>query len=465
MKLFRAIILSGVCLFWITTALAANHHLAYSKKLGADIYILSDQLNWCQRLVKVEIRLAPNSPLAVQGIGPFFKNKIGPILDAECPQIELAVISVTNTGTGEKVVMAKASKDAGWLAQIDDQKSPYHQVGIGILIALGIILLMYLRLKKKGKKPYAPEHMPTKNLDHQNEKAGTRSPLAADYEKKSGRYVPKTKIKRVYHPKTALVVTPRYQQRINAIPKQNSIDNGGTTSAGLRGEAEVLEVVKSIGGGIVYWGLGLSINEKKCEFDILVVTQHGLLHVEVKNLYGHWRPVASSNGNASQWKRDSDDTVIHSPIRQADRARRLLGDTAKQICYDMLPVHSVVVVTNKNFEFCGTEDECVALMRTEEFDRYYSDFVYGYGSNIAATSKPRLSRLISFISKYKQYPVFCDLATINKEQASNKLHGVQSEKEYIGFLNHQIRNVWKCDRPDIDKPWIWFGSTEDMAPK
>lgn len=409
-----------------------SHRLAYSKKLGAEVYILSEEEKWCQRVVKVEIRLLDDSPLIQSGVNDFFKKQVSPVLDEHCPDTELAIITVRRTKDGQQLSTTKSSKEENWDIKTGSHIFENKNVIIGLAVSLGLLLLLALRLNS-GNKP-----------DHEPKVAPTRT---------------KTKGRR----RRPQIESPVYHRRIGDIPSQDASDNGGAEGAGLRGEAEVLEVIRAIGGGMVYWGLGLSINDRKCELDALVVTQHGLLHVEVKNMWGEWSPIRDPNSNYVLWKRESDKKTVKSPIRQADRARRLIGDAAKQICYDILPVHSVVVVTNDDFSFTGSNDERVALMRLGEFKKYYQDFAHGYGTAIKATSKPRLARFVSFIANHKQYPVFFDLRSLDEDKQRSTLHNIKTDTDYIDALRSLIMEVWECDK-DIKKPWIWFGSTEDMAP-
>jgi hypothetical protein len=106
MKRASLIILAMLCTYAAAmgTAYGAfEEKLAYSNKLGAEVFLLSDTKDMCQRTVRVEIRLTEGSPLIEGGVKDFFKKKVSRVLDQRCPDVELAIISVTRSQNGENL--------------------------------------------------------------------------------------------------------------------------------------------------------------------------------------------------------------------------------------------------------------------------------------------------------------------------------------------------------------------------
>lgn len=401
---------------------AEPYHFAFSKKQGVDVYVVSDGMDWCQRLVEIQIRLAVDSPLLKSGIEDFFRDQVGPLLNAQCPSAERVIIIVVKAGTGQQIATIRANRADGWNPRNawTDGKRKLAIVALG---GFGCVLLgwaMYIRRRDAPRGCVIPH----------------------------------------------IVTAPGYYRRLGSIPDQSAPDNGGAAGAGLRGEAAILKDIKVIGGGIVYWGLGLSFDKQRCEFDILVMAPHSLLHVEVKNLCGKWRPDADSveGGYATKWFRQSDGTIIKSPITQANRARFLLGEAARAICAYQIPVHSVVVVANDTFEFAGEKDDRVKLMRDVDFREYYESYANGPGSSLVAVAKPRLARLPLYLMHFNQLPVCFDLRSFGVDRTNVDNRHEWTDEDYVREFRCQLMEAWNWDKVENHNSGIWFGSSEAVHP-
>jgi len=238
--------------------------------------------------------------------------------------------------------------------------------------------------------------------------------------------------------------------------------------AGDHGEARVLQAICYTGGGIVYWGLGLSNRNSKCEMGILVVAPHGLLHVNVKNLRGTWESgefYAEPKGRTVQtWRRQEDGLVLSkSPVFQANRARKMLGSAVSDLCNTMLPVHSVVVVANDSFQFSGDTDDGVTIMSLDEFDDFYRDFAHGSLARLQAARKGTIGSLVQYISGYGQRPAFYDLRMFS-DHPDEKPEVPLMPGAFEDNLLHHLNEVWGLDYRIPKHDQIWFGDKDDMDP-
>ncbi|MFH1914394.1 MAG: nuclease-related domain-containing protein [Pseudomonadota bacterium] len=401
---------------------AEPYHFAFSKKLGVDVFVVSDGDVWCQRLVEIQIRLATGSPLAKEGVEAFFGEQVGPLLNAQCPSVERAIITVIKAETGQRIASIRASRDEGWTPRAALHWTDNTWVLAGSACLVGAVLLWaVVARRRRTARLNAPRQV---------------------------------------------ITSPEYHRRLRAIPDQSAPDNGGSDGAGRRGEAAILKVIRGIGGGIVYWGLGLSFERQRCEFDILVVAPRGVLHVEVKNTAGTWKPDPDSmkEGYATKWIREKDGLVMKSPISQAHRARFLLGEAARVLCSYQLPVHSVVVVANDTFEFAGEKDDRVSLMRDSKFRAYYEEYAHGRESSVVGVAKPRLARLPLSVMRFNQLPVCFDLCSFGMGRVD--VHGLRewTDEDFDRELRSQLIETWQWDKIDIDVPAIWFGSSDDVHP-
>ncbi|WP_285907130.1 nuclease-related domain-containing protein [Pseudodesulfovibrio pelocollis] len=435
--------LLGFLLLAVHAAQSAEpYHFAFSKKKGVDVFVVSDGDAWCQRLVEIQIRLAADSPLAREGVEAFFGKQVGPLLNAQCPSVERAIITVIKAETGQRIASIRASRDEGWTPRAALHWTDNKWVLAGSACLVGAVLLWAVVARRRRT---ARTSAPRQVMAAPEHARGVSQPNAAPH----------------------IVTAPEYHRRLRAIPDRSAPDNGGSDGAGRRGEAAILRVIRGIGGGIVYWGLGLSFERKRCEFDILIVAPRGVLHVEVKNLSGTWKPDPDSmeDGYATKWIREKDGLAMKSPISQAHRARFLLGEAARIICSYQLPVHSVVVVANDTFEFTGEKDDRVSLMRDSEFRAYYEEYAHGRESSVVGVAKPRLARLPLYVMRFKQLPVCFDLRSFGRDRRDIHVLREWTDEDFDRELRCLLMEAWQWDKIGIDVSAIWFGSSDDVHPE
>eukprot|EP00831_Metopus_contortus_P079576 TRINITY_DN7946_c0_g1_i2.p1 TRINITY_DN7946_c0_g1~~TRINITY_DN7946_c0_g1_i2.p1 ORF type:complete len:559 (-),score=47.71 TRINITY_DN7946_c0_g1_i2:1206-2882(-) len=453
MKILQILLLALLSLVTIgATAQAIEpFRLAYSRKLGAEVFILRDRENWCKRLVKVHIVLSEGSPLIKQGIKDFFKDKVSIVLNTECPGVELAVITVSKGKTGQNISTSKASKDEGWLPR-QESILPSEQVFYGGLLLLALLLMTFL-VRRRRKKTSRGMDIPPSQTIAESTQGKVHTILTA--RKARPEASSKVESKPIGSTSDSMVVSPEYYGERRKLLNQSPATRNAV-EAGRFGGILVLDCMKNIGGGIVFWELGLCHKGEVCEMDAVAIAHHGLLHVEVKNIRGTWKPISERADNgAPQWERIEDGNRIHSPTDQANRARFLLCEASRELCCYAIPVHSLVVVVHDGFKFEGEEDDCVKLMSKAEFQTFYTDYMHGQ-SKVPAVAKDRIARLLKYVMDHKQLPVFIDAELISEDVVRT---ANPTREEYMALLDVLLRD-WGYEGKQIYAPETWFGDTE-----
>lgn len=192
---------------------------------------------------------------------------------------------------------------------------------------------------------------------------------------------------------------------------------------GDEGEVKVLSIIESIGKGVVYWSVGLNLFGTKCEFDTLVFTPYGVLHVETKNIAGeYWGDDSVYRPN--RWSKDQghgDIKTMRSPIAQALRARKALRKALEIISKEKIPVMSVVVFANSRFSTKYIVEDRMAYCDLQTFKYFYTEYVNGAMPNTNLVSSVGLAKTMSYLSQAGQIPVFFDESLFSTED-NNKSH-------------------------------------------
>lgn len=91
--------------------------LAFSKRLALDVY--AKGAPWCRSDLDLEVVLHPNSPLLDGGVEGFLE-KLGPVIEAECPQAERHAVRVHGPEERWSEVFLAAAKVDGWAVTAND---------------------------------------------------------------------------------------------------------------------------------------------------------------------------------------------------------------------------------------------------------------------------------------------------------------------------------------------------------
>jgi hypothetical protein len=180
------------------------------------------------------------------------------------------------------------------------------------------------------------------------------------------------------------------------------------------GEAKVLRGLEQEGNCLVYWGLGLLIDGRKTEYDILAVSPFGLLHVEVKHFTGRWeRADNEPSTNPTRWQKiDSQGARLGdpklSPFEQADRAGKMLSEAVQHLAGVRLPLTSVVFFPHERFQLRGINDYRMPYCFGNQVNRFLHEFVRGTAPGVHRVRAEDLARLVRGLQSYRQYPVFFD---------------------------------------------------------
>lgn len=112
----NGIALALACYVLATPVSAAEpHRLAFSKRLGIDVFALpNEQGEWCRSEMTLSLALSKDSPLMTSGIESFVP-KLGPVFAQECPKAEKALVQAYKAENREPTgVTYSATKTAGW---------------------------------------------------------------------------------------------------------------------------------------------------------------------------------------------------------------------------------------------------------------------------------------------------------------------------------------------------------------
>lgn len=182
-------------------------------------------------------------------------------------------------------------------------------------------------------------------------------------------------------------------------------------AAGDMGEIRVLQMMESIGGMIVYWGVGLRRGGGS-EYDILAISEFGLLHVEVKNYSGLY---TSAEGepefNPNKWQRETPGggtQIIKSPFYQAAKAHDNLAEALTEVLGVDVPLYSVIFFENTSFSMRGIQDYRVSFCLSGDMKRYLNSFAHGGRVGTPRVSGELMARLVSYLDNAGHSPVFFD---------------------------------------------------------
>ncbi|MBU1248288.1 MAG: NERD domain-containing protein [Proteobacteria bacterium] len=215
-----------------------------------------------------------------------------------------------------------------------------------------------------------------------------------------------------------LIRTKDYLTRLEQVFSAPSISALPSSEAmrawGDYGEVWALHLFETVGGGIVYWNVGVNyLPSRRSEIDILAITRQGVLHVEVKHYSGRWQAAQGEPGvNPNAWEKqnpyDGQIKTTRSPFSQVMIAHSNLADAIRAAIGVTLPVHSVVFFTHDSFAMDGfSEDRSPFYLRSE-----IAPFVRSFMRNTAGTNEMitpvHLAKLVSYLGAVGQEPVFFD---------------------------------------------------------
>lgn len=474
------IVLGAAALLLVSFAYGtAPEKIAYSRTYGADVYVVGHGKSWCEADIATIARMRPGSVVGDQALHAFYRM-IGMILQNECPEAQKTDFMVlgadgayyfagecslnndwvpvrTGFGLSESITLMRyhASLIADALTgrlladPYGDRLNTLGIAGFVVLIAGGVLFLF------KGKKQTSSRQNFENEVESNQSEQGVPSEPEGVYEDGAA------------GPEPQLVASSCFAQSYEAA-LEGILSEDPRERAGDYGEALVLSKVMETGGGIVYWGLGLSNRGKKCEVDILVVAPHGLLHVEVKNLRGVWKVLSEYDEQgrvrSSHWTRDGyGDLTLKSPVEQANRARTILAETVRNLSDFYLPIHSVVVAAHDEFSLTGAEEDGVKVMSLSEFTDFYQEYAHGSIAQLSAARRGLFASLVEHVASFGQRPAFFDLKLFedDTDQLPNQ---PMSAETYEDYLFSKLAECWSLKTRIPKQDGIWFGTKQDMAP-
>lgn len=116
MRPVRTILPILLCLLMssVDTAEAASwHRLAYSKKMGADVFVGPDGSDWCAKTVKSKVKLDSGSPLRSGGVKTFL-GKVLTVIRNDCPEAAKADFSVVDADGEASLGNYVAESSSNW---------------------------------------------------------------------------------------------------------------------------------------------------------------------------------------------------------------------------------------------------------------------------------------------------------------------------------------------------------------
>jgi hypothetical protein len=472
--------LGAAALFLVSLAYGTPpEKIAYSKTYGADVYVVDHGEDWCDSNISTIARMRHGSVVGDRALDAFYRM-IGMILQDECPKAKKTSFLVLGAD-GEYFFAGECTRDDGWTPArtgfglsegitlmryhttifVDAMTARFFPgsyanrlewLGIGGFVVVFFAAVLFLCRKK--------EQLSTLQ-DHESEPESNQVEEVAPYESVT------VEDGGMESPKPKLVASTVFAESYEAA-LEGKLSEDPKERAGDYGEALVLSKVMQAGGGIVYWGLGLSNRGRKCEVDILIVAPHGLLHVEVKNLSGVWKVLSEYDEQgrvcSSCWTRDGDgDLTMRSPVEQANRARAILAETVRNLTDFYLPIHSVVVAAHGEFSLSGAQDDGVKVMSLSEFDEFYKEYAHGSIAQLSAARRGLFASLVEHVAGYGQRPAFFDLELF-EEGARQVPDQPMSMETYENYLFTKLSEYWSLKTRIPKQDGIWFGNKQDMAP-
>lgn len=116
MRGIRTILPALLCLLMLSAGAAEAaswHRLAYSKKMGAEVFVGPDGTDWCAGTVRGKVKLDTDSPLRSGGVESFL-GKVLTVVRNECPEAEKAAFSVMDANGGASLGSYVAESSTGW---------------------------------------------------------------------------------------------------------------------------------------------------------------------------------------------------------------------------------------------------------------------------------------------------------------------------------------------------------------
>lgn len=98
-------------------AAAEQHRLAFSKKLGVEIFAEGGVGGWCRETLQLRMVSANENIFKNKEISTLIR-KLGKVIEAECPVANSANIKGFNAYTGDMVYQATASIEGSWLPNV-----------------------------------------------------------------------------------------------------------------------------------------------------------------------------------------------------------------------------------------------------------------------------------------------------------------------------------------------------------
>lgn len=203
-----------------------------------------------------------------------------------------------------------------------------------------------------------------------------------------------------------------------------SIHDGTISASPLRlrgweGEMQVLFLIEAVGCGIVYWNVGVNFQGRKCEYDILVLSPFGILHVEVKAYAGSYTPAEGQpTKNPNTWKKVNRITgevkESWSPVSQSLRAKKILSDTFSSICEKPISVETVVVFPDKSFIPSGFEDSRLPWFDAKNFQKFYRALTSGHLKNRPPLEMVDMAKIATCLGQCGFEPAFYDSDLLRK---------------------------------------------------
>eukprot|EP00831_Metopus_contortus_P079575 TRINITY_DN7946_c0_g1_i1.p1 TRINITY_DN7946_c0_g1~~TRINITY_DN7946_c0_g1_i1.p1 ORF type:complete len:789 (-),score=135.05 TRINITY_DN7946_c0_g1_i1:2656-5022(-) len=117
MRTSRAVILLAGCFFVFSGFCHAAewHRLAYSKKMGAEVFASQSQSGWCKDTVQIEVKLSADSPLLSNGLEAFLQ-KVGVVAAKDCNSLTAVQFSISDSSDAQ-VGQYTASAGNEWTAE------------------------------------------------------------------------------------------------------------------------------------------------------------------------------------------------------------------------------------------------------------------------------------------------------------------------------------------------------------
>lgn len=224
-----------------------------------------------------------------------------------------------------------------------------------------------------------------------------------------------------------LVVLDEYRLRVERCFRAAKImnqltDERAKKACGDRAEAIVLHMLERAGKAAVYWNVGLNCFGMKTEFDVLVISPFGVLHLEVKGYTGTWRRTAGyPKKNPESWERVDNvraAKVVKSPVSQALRARMALDKALNIAIRASIPIWSYLVFPDPSVKL-RIDDDRLPFLNHATMGHAFQDFVDGRlvpaGKDCSEKMRPEVfGRLLTYLDEGGFMPVFFDRTLYEK---------------------------------------------------